>query len=217
VRVERLAPDLYQLGVSRMAGVHLVLGAVPTLIDAGPPGSGPALERELVEMRIKPTRILLTHGDPDHVGGSDHLRAAFGAEVWASGAERPMLDRTGWAGLPRVRRTLMRAFFGGGPAPMVDRWFDPGTSFDGLASVAAPGHTPGHVAFEWDGWMIAGDAFVTGPRFRESWGIFTLDRAKSRQTIEALAARAPRAASSSHGAPARDATAKLEALIATWR
>jgi glyoxylase-like metal-dependent hydrolase (beta-lactamase superfamily II) len=215
--VQRLGPDLYRLAASRMACVHLVVGDVPTLIDAGPPGRGPAIERELVAMGVKLRRILLTHGDPDHVGGSDHLRSAFDAEVWAPSAERPLLDRSAWAGLPRVRRTLMRAFFGGTPAPVVDRWFDAGMSFDGLASVATPGHTPGHVVYEWGGWLIAGDAFVTGPRFRESLGIFTLDRAESRRTIEDLAARRPRAASSSHGAPARDAAANLEALIATWR
>jgi glyoxylase-like metal-dependent hydrolase (beta-lactamase superfamily II) len=215
--MERLAPDLYRVAASRMAAVHLVVGEVPTLIDAGPPGRGPAIERELVQLGIKPMRILLTHGDPDHVGGIDHLRAAFGAEVWAPTAEREMIDRTGWAGLPRRRRILMRAFFGGTPAPVVDHWFEAGTSFDGVTSVPAPGHTPGHVVYEWDGWLVAGDAFVTGPRFRESFAIFTLDRAQSRRTIEKLAARRPRAATSSHGAPANDATAKLEALIATWR
>lgn len=215
--MERLTPELYRLAASRMAGVHVVLGAVPTLIDAGPPGSGPTIERELVAMGVRPLRILLTHGDPDHVGGSEHLRAVFGAEVWATNAERPLLDRTGWARLPRVRRSLMRLFFRGTAAPTIDRWFDPGDSLDGITSVEAPGHTPGHVAYEWDGWLLAGDAFVTGPKFRESLGIFTLERAAARQTIEDLRARAPRAASSSHGTPSRDATAKLEALIAGWR
>lgn len=215
--MERLAPDLYRLGASRMAGVHLVLGAVPTLIDAGPPGRGLAIERELLKMGVRPLRILLTHGDPDHVGGAAHLRVVFGAEVWAASAERPLLDRTGWAGLPRARRNLMRVFFRGTPAPTIDRWFDPGASLDGITSVGAPGHTPGHVAYEWDGWLIAGDAFVTGPTFRESPGLFTLDRVASRRTIEDLGARAPRAASSSHGTPSTDAPGKFAALIASWR
>jgi hydroxyacylglutathione hydrolase len=215
--MERLAPDLCRFAASRLACVHLVLADVPTLIDTGPPGRGPAIERELVAMGVTSLRIVLTHGDPDHTGGSDHLRAAFGAEVWAPAGERPMLDRTGWPGLPRVRRTLMRAFFRRTTAPTIDRWFEPGAAFDGLASFATPGHTPGHVVYEWNGWMLAGDAFVTGSRFRESPGVFTLDRARSRRTIEELAGRRPLAASSSHGTPAQDATAKLEALIATWR
>jgi hydroxyacylglutathione hydrolase len=217
MRADRLAPDLYRLAASRMACVHVVLGDAATLVDAGPPGAGPGIERELASMGIKPKRILVTHGDPDHVGGLDHLRAAFGAEVWAPAGERPLLDRSGWPALPLARRTLLRAFFGGTPPPTVDRWFDPGTSFDGLVSVATPGHTPGHVAYEWHGWLLAGDAFVTAARFRESFGIFTLDRARARRTIEELAARDPRAASSSHGTPAMDARARLEELIATWR
>src|SRR5207247_1287422 len=157
-----------------------------------------------------------THGDPDHVGGSDHLRASMGARVWACIAERSLIDRTGWSALPRTRRTLMRLFFRGTPAPTVDRWFDPTDDLDGLVVVPTPGHTPGHVAFEWRGWLLAGDAFVSGERFRESLGIFTLDQATARRSIESLARRELDGASSSHGRPVEQATKRLEALIADW-
>jgi glyoxylase-like metal-dependent hydrolase (beta-lactamase superfamily II) len=215
--MERLAPDLYRLAGSRTVGVHLVMADVPTLIDAGSRGGAASIERQLRAAGVAPRRILFTHGDPDHVGGSDRLRAAFDAEVLAPIGERPFLDRTGWPELPRRRRTLMRLFFHGAPAPVVDGWFEPGTAPGGIPAIAAPGHTPGHVVFEWDGWLLAGDAFVSGGRFRESPGIFTLDRPLARRTIEDLAARGARAASSSHGRPAPDAAAKLESLIATWR
>lgn len=215
--MERLAPDLYRLAGSRMVAVHLLMADVPTLIDAGSRGSAASIEGQLRAAGIAPRRILFTHGDPDHVGGSDHLRAAFDAEVLAPIRERPLLDRTGWQALPRRRRALMRLFFRGFPAPVVDGWFEPDTSPGGIPTIAAPGHTPGHVVFEWDGCLLAGDAFVSGDRFRESPGIFTVDRPLARRTIERLAARRPRAASSSHGRPASDAAAKLASLIATWR
>jgi glyoxylase-like metal-dependent hydrolase (beta-lactamase superfamily II) len=215
--MERLAPDLFRLAASRMVGVHLVMADVPTLIDAGSRGSASSIVRELRAAGVAPRRIIVTHGDPDHVGGSDQLRAAFDAEVLAPIGERPLIDRSGWPDLPRRRRWLMRAFFGGAPAPVVDGWFEPEAAPGGIRAIATPGHTPGHVAYEWAGWLLAGDAFVSGPRFREPPGIFTLDRAETRRTIEGLVQRAPQAASSSHGMPSRDATAKLEALVATWR
>lgn len=105
-----------------MAAPHLIMGDVPTLVDAGSPGRGPALEDELRAAGVKVQRIILTHGDPDHVGGSDHLRAVTGAEVCANLTEQPLIDRSGWHMLPRVRRLIMRLLLRGTAPPTVDRW-----------------------------------------------------------------------------------------------
>lgn len=216
-RVDLIAPDLYRLNSGGFAAPHLVMGEVPTLVDAGAPGRGPAIERELRAAGIRVGRIILTHGDPDHVGGSDHLRRVTGAEVCAALAERPQIDRSSWPELPVRRRLLLRAFFRGAPAPMVDRWIEGPATLDGISVLPTPGHTPGHVCLEWNGWLLAGDAFVTGERFRESLGLFTLDRATARRSIEALLGRSPRGASSSHGRPAEAATERLQALVDSWR
>src|SRR6266545_4101969 len=111
--MERIGPELFRLESGGFAAPHLVMGAFPTLIDAGAPGRGPALEGELRAAGIRIERIILTHGDPDHVGGSNHLRLVTGAEVCASVAERPLVDRSGWPSLHPVRRLLMRSFFRG--------------------------------------------------------------------------------------------------------
>ena len=220
--VELIAPDLYRLSSGGFAAPHLVMGAVPTLVDAGAPGRGPAIERELRAAGIQVRRIVFTHGDPDHVGGSDYLRGVFGAEVCAAVAERPLLDRSGWPALPLRRRLILRAFFRATSAPTVDRWLDGdgeldgAGDLDGIAVVPTPGHTPGHLAFEWNGWILAGDALVTGERFRESSWFFTIDKATARRSIEVLLARTPRGASSSHGLPADHATKRLQALVDTW-
>jgi hydroxyacylglutathione hydrolase len=216
--MEELTPSLFRFGSRRgSALVHLVLTDPPTLIDAGGPGQGPAIERVLRAAGVAPGRILFTHGDPDHVGGSEHLRRAFDAEVWAAARERPYIDRSGWPTLPRRRRMLMRAFFRGAPPPTVDRWIEDDAEVGGIAAIATPGHTPGHLAFLWDGWLLAGDALVSGPRMRESLGIFMLDRATARRSIEELATLDLRGISSSHGLPHREPGGALAALIGTWR
>jgi len=215
--VERIGPELYRLSSGGLAAVHLVMGDVPTLVDAGAPGRGPAIGSELRRAGIQIARIVLTHGDPDHVGGADHLRAVTGAPVWAAADERRMLDRSAWPALPARRRRLMRLFFRGSPAPTIDRWFDGGEDIDGLTVVATPGHTPGHVCFEWQGWLLAGDAFVSGKTFRAPPWLFTIDGERARRSIESLVQRRPSGASSSHGRPVDGATERLERLIGTWR
>ena len=215
--MKRIGPELFRLDSGGFAAPHVIMGDSPTLIDAGAPGRGPALEKELRVAGVEIERIILSHGDPDHVGGSDHLRHVTGAEVCASVAERPLIDRSGWPSLPPRRRILMRAFFRGTPPPIVDRWIDGAGTVNGIAVLPSPGHTPGHIVLGWEGWLLAGDAFVTGDRFRESPGVFTIDRPMARKSIEALLSRAPRGASSSHGRPIEGATERLQAFVASWR
>jgi len=215
--MELIGPDLLRLSSGGFAAVHVALGDSPTLIDAGAPGRGPAIERELRARGIAPRRIVLTHADPDHVGAADHLRRAFDCEVLAGAEERPLIDRSGWADMPRRRRVLFHAFLRGTPAPTVDSWLSDGEELDGLRVVATPGHTPGHLSFQWRGWVVAGDALVSGNRCRESPWLFTMDRATARRSIEDLAARQPLGISSSHGRPVKRGAERLAALIDAWR
>jgi glyoxylase-like metal-dependent hydrolase (beta-lactamase superfamily II) len=153
---------------------------------------------------VAPRRIVLTHGDPDHVGGANHLRAAFDAEVLAADAERPLIDRTGWADLPFHRRLVMRGFLWNTPPPTIDRWLRGDEHLDGLRVIATPGHTPGHLAYAWDGWLLAGDAFRSGTPHHESPRFFTIDRQRARASIRALAELEIQGVSSSHGPPVPD-------------
>jgi glyoxylase-like metal-dependent hydrolase (beta-lactamase superfamily II) len=215
--VERIGPDLFRLTSGGFAAPHLVMGDVPTLIDAGTAGRGPAIERELQAAGIRIGRIILTHGDPDHAGGSDHLRRVTGAEVMAAEAERPLLDRSGWPSLPRFRRTLLPLLYRGVPPPTIDRWVEGATAIGGIEVIPAPGHTPGHIVLGWQGWLLAGDALISGPRFRESPRLLTVDRPMARRSIEALLSRCPIGLSSSHGKPAERGTERLQMLVDSWQ
>lgn len=68
-------------GVGRLR-VYLFDGEVPTLVDSGLESSTEAVLAGIEEIGIEPERLIITHGDPDHVGGFDAIVEAYGVETW---------------------------------------------------------------------------------------------------------------------------------------
>jgi glyoxylase-like metal-dependent hydrolase (beta-lactamase superfamily II) len=71
-----------------------------TLIDAGPPGQGPAIARGLEDLGLGADdldRVILTHFHGDHAGSAADVAAWGSATVMASGADAPVIrgDRPG--------------------------------------------------------------------------------------------------------------------------
>lgn len=59
-------------------------------------GGAPRLVLEFLKMnRLKLTKIFLTHGHFDHMGGVEEVRKATGAEVFIHGDDAPMLSSSG--------------------------------------------------------------------------------------------------------------------------
>ena len=133
-----------------------------TLIDTGLAGSAKAILAAAIAEGGTIRRIALTHAHGDHAGSLDTLHAAVpGAEVLVSDRDARFLR--GDHGLdPDEPRAKPRGSF---PtrATRPTRALLPGDRVGSLQVVAAPGHTPGQVAFfdPRDGTLIAGDAFQT--------------------------------------------------------
>jgi len=107
-------------------------------------------------------RILLTHAHGDHVGGVAGVRERFHAvEVWISERDAPILAGNK-AVLPGEEQKPVKGYFVNVDWKP-DRLFKDGDRVGSLDVVAAPGHTPGHVAFfdTRDRGLVAGDAFQT--------------------------------------------------------
>ena len=142
-----ILPGVYEIPVLG-ANCHLIVEDSLTLIDAGLPGSRARIARQasrLGRSLDELTRIVLTHGHPDHVGGVREL-AGEGVEVFLHPADVHNLH-TGVRDL--LRRPSRGRFFG-----FVSRTPDRLTPLEdgmvlpvlgGLEVIHTPGHTPGSV------------------------------------------------------------------------
>jgi len=107
-------------------------------------------------------RIALTHAHGDHIGSLDKLAAALpGAEVLISGRDARLLrkDKTMDPGEPQSK--LKGGYPGAETAPTAT--FTAGDRVGSLQVHAAPGHTPGQVAFldPRDGTLYCADSYST--------------------------------------------------------
>lgn len=133
-----------------------------TLVDTGISGCGKYILEAAREHGGPIRRIALTHAHGDHVGSLDELsRALPGVEVLVSARDARFLrgDRSLDPDEPQDKP---RGGYGE-CATRPTREVSSGDRIGSLEVVAAPGHTPGHVAFfdTRDGTLIAGDAFQT--------------------------------------------------------
>lgn len=134
-----------------------------TLIDAALPFSAKAIVQAAERIGKPIRRIALTHAHDDHVGALDRLKEMLPeAEVAISARDARLL--AGDIALdPGEPQTPIR---GGVPKAVrtrPGRLLADGERIGSLRAVAAPGHTPGLLAFldERSGALLAGDAFQT--------------------------------------------------------
>ena len=133
-----------------------------TLIDTGLPGSAPAILAAAQAHGAPIRRIVLTHAHMDHVASLDALHAALPeAEVLISARDARFLRGERSLDPGETHGKLRGSWQTCATSPT--RELAPGERIGSLEAIAAPGHTPGHMAFfdTRDRALIAGDAFQT--------------------------------------------------------
>jgi glyoxylase-like metal-dependent hydrolase (beta-lactamase superfamily II) len=134
-----------------------------TLIDTSLAGSAKAIIAAAQELGQPIKRIALTHAHNDHYGSLDALHKALpDAEVLVSARDAKLLkgDRGQEPGEPKGR--LFPAVFLPPAKTAPTRTIAEGDHVGSLEVVAAPGHTPGQLAFldTRDRSLICGDAYL---------------------------------------------------------
>jgi glyoxylase-like metal-dependent hydrolase (beta-lactamase superfamily II) len=133
--------------------------------------------------------VLLTHHHGDHVGGAAALATRWGVPIAAHARTAARL-----AG--RVR---------------VDRELADGEEIGGMTCLHTPGHADGHLCFEHDGAIIAGD-MVAGV----GWILIDPDEGNMTEYLASLGklqSRQARVLLPAHGPPIADAAARLREYI----
>jgi glyoxylase-like metal-dependent hydrolase (beta-lactamase superfamily II) len=203
----------------RFSHCQLVVGDVPTLIDAGTLSDVPRILAAMTRAGLEPSdlrQIILTHADGDHAGGAAHLQELSGAQVTAHRDEADYFAGKLPSGFGLIKRAVI-ALGGRARHPEVRRWLRGGEVLDGLEIIATPGHTPGHISVLCGKALIAGDAFTTGGRCKEVPRVMSADVPGSREAIRMLAERDVLRAFSGHGPPVDDAGRRLRELSARLR
>jgi hydroxyacylglutathione hydrolase len=111
--------------------------------------------------KLKPVRLLNTHGHIDHVFGNAFIRDTFGLEPEIHPGEHPILEA-----IPVIAQMygirLLREVPPPGPALTDEQLICFGHTT--LRSILAPGHSPAHLCFycEADAFLIGGDVLFEG-------------------------------------------------------
>jgi glyoxylase-like metal-dependent hydrolase (beta-lactamase superfamily II) len=195
-----------------------------TLVDTMLPRSAKVILRAADELGAPIVRIALTHAHGDHIGSLDALAAALpGVEVLISARDERLLRKDMSLDPGEPQRKLRGSYPGATTRPT--RTLTAGETVGSLEVVAAPGHTPGHVAYldRRDGTLICGDAFTTlggvatTDKVRLPFplaSMATWDPATELESARALSALQPARLAPGHGKVVEAPVSAMEAAIA---
>lgn len=153
-----IAPNIHQLK-SIVSNQYLIIdGDQLVLIDTGLLNNDRKILKYINRLGYHPTdlkSIFITHADGDHAGAIGKLKAATGAQVFASQLEADAI-RAGNPSRPLKPRGIQRPVYAltklmmpavKNPVDVIVNNGEILPIMDGLEIIHTPGHTPGHTSF----------------------------------------------------------------------
>jgi glyoxylase-like metal-dependent hydrolase (beta-lactamase superfamily II) len=195
-----------------------------TLVDTMVPRSAKVALRAADGLGAPIVRIALTHAHGDHIGSLDELAAALpGVEVLITARDARLLEKDMSLDPGEPQGKLRGSYPGAKTRPT--RTLAPGDMVGSLEVVAAPGHTPGHVAFldRRDATLLCGDTYTTlggvatTDKVRLPFplaSMATWDPATELESARALLALEPARLAPGHGKVVEAPAGAMEAAIA---
>ena len=211
-----IVPGVHAIPLTRVRS-HLIDEVPATLIDAGLAGSTPGIERGLAAAGRSlgdVTRVICTHGHPDHAGGAREL-AVRGIEILIHPADAEAM-RSGWT---EVIRHPSRGRFFAALTPELPA-FTPIEDGDvlpvlgGLEVIHTPGHTAGSICLYGarERVLFVGDTLQRRRgRMTFASALFSDDHRGAKRAMKRLAALDVTTVVFSHYPPLRDRA--TEALV----
>jgi hydroxyacylglutathione hydrolase len=148
--------DRYVLGAAQenCYVVRAERGATEAVV-VDPGDDAAQLRLELARMGSSCAAILITHGHWDHLGAVADLAEGTGAPVYMAETDSPALQdpRQFWPDIPLRAYDPDVKLRGGEELELAAMSFE---------VLAAPGHSPGHVAYYADGSLFSGDVLFQG-------------------------------------------------------
>jgi glyoxylase-like metal-dependent hydrolase (beta-lactamase superfamily II) len=195
-----------------------------TLVDTTVSSSAKAILRAAERAGAPIVRIALTHAHGDHIGSLDALAAALpDADVIISAREARLLVKDKSLDPDEPRAKLRGSWPGARTQPT--RTVQAGDRIGSLEVIAAPGHTPGQVAFldTRDGTLYCADAYATigsvATSAKPDWrfpltGFATWHKPTALATARALRALDPARLAPGHGKVVEAPGPAMDAAIA---
>jgi glyoxylase-like metal-dependent hydrolase (beta-lactamase superfamily II) len=222
VKTRQITPSLTQLTQFHFVNAFLVREQDGlTLVDTTMGNAAGAILAAAAQTGLDIRRVAITHGHGDHVGGLDALKERLGESVEVL---MPELDARLRSGEQVVEGKVP------GSWPTIetrpDTLLHEGDRVRSLEVIAAPGHSPGHIAFldTRDRALIAGDVFTTYGRAavtdRFYWrfpfaAMATWDKVQDRESARKLRALEPSLLAVGHGPAIHLPVAAMDAALAT--
>lgn len=210
----KLTEDIHRIDGMGMVNAYAIVGEDGvTLIDTGFRGKAKVILGYLHDAGFDPSdvhTIVLTHGDPDHIGNVAELKAATGARIAIHEAEAPTLT-----GAPyRRAKGFMGSVFGllrrvSKPEPLApDLLLHDGDTISGFTVHHYEGHTPGSIWLSReDGVVFSGDTLLGDAKGRAKPPMkpIAYDYAVTLEAAEAIEATRYTLLLPGHGEPVRAA------------